>query len=133
MVVKLHWMFRYFKKLLTSFTLRLNTLLTVLLSLSHFTAVEKALVCFLKDAPCHYRESPQGSAHRVSFGKKMVFLFLRWVFMWPRLPLHFLPIPPECCNSRPVPVCHLPGCVSRSSCLAELYSCSMGSVGRCHS
>lgn len=73
MVVKLHWMFRYFKKLLTSFTFRLNTLLTVLLSLSHFTAVENALVCFLKDAPCHYRESPQGSAHRVSFGKKNVF------------------------------------------------------------
>lgn len=43
-------MFRYFKKLLTSFTLRLNTLLAVFLSLSHFTAIENALVCFLKDA-----------------------------------------------------------------------------------
>lgn len=64
MVVKLHWMSRYFKKLFTSFTLRLNTLLTALLSLSHFTAIENALVYFLKDAPCHYcvtsRESTQG-------------------------------------------------------------------------
>lgn len=80
MVVKLHWMFRYFKKLLTSFTLRLNTLLTVFLSLRHFTAIENALVCFLKDAPYHYRVISRECTPGF-FWKKMGFLFLRWVFM----------------------------------------------------
>lgn len=133
--VKLHWMFRYFKKLLTSFTLRLNTLLTVFLSLSHFTAIENALVCFLKDACSLSLQSQLKGVHTGFLLGKKKWLFFFW---------GGCSCDPDCPDTSCLYLLNaaitglyqsatLPGCVSRSSLLAELHSCSMGSVGRCHS